>query len=69
MIRNIFSHYAPATAIPHVVCFQMYDVLVHLPVINVSLSLKGWWETGEGTQETRPIPHNVTGKTSRVGNT
>ncbi|KAI0228850.1 Activating signal cointegrator 1 complex subunit 3 [Lamellibrachia satsuma] len=39
---------------------QIYDVLVHLPVINVSLSLKGWWETTEGEQETRPVPQNIT---------
>ncbi|KAK2190738.1 hypothetical protein NP493_71g03022 [Ridgeia piscesae] len=38
---------------------QIHDVLVHLPVINVSLNLKGWWETTEGQQETRHVPHNI----------
>ena len=44
------------------ICHQVFQVLVNLPVLDVHLCLKGWWEGGAGKEETKIINTLTTGQ-------
>jgi len=42
--------------LPPLLIDQVHQALLQLPMIEVRMSIQGWWEGGAGKQETKPVP-------------